>query len=65
VVNVVLERLGFERVNFFLSPNWFRPLYVASEVWQTYGWSSIIYLAALSGIDPALYEAAEMDGSNR
>ena len=65
VVNVVLERLGFERVNFFLSPSWFRPLYVASEVWQTYGWSSIIYLAALSGIDPALYEAAEMDGSNR
>jgi putative aldouronate transport system permease protein len=65
VVNAILQGLGLERINFFLAPGWFRPLYIISEIWQTYGWSSIIYLAALSGIDPSLYEAAQIDGSSR
>jgi putative aldouronate transport system permease protein len=44
---------------------WFRPLYILSGIWQTTGWGSIIYLAALSGIDTQLHEAAEIDGANR
>ena len=50
---------------FMTRPEWFRPLYVASGIWQEMGWSSIIYLAAISGIDPELYEAAKIDGANR
>lgn len=65
VVNELLGFLGVEKINFFLSSEWFRPLYIGSEIWQNYGWDSIIYLAALTGIDPNLYEAAFMDGSNR
>ena len=48
-----------------MKAEWFRTVYVASGVWQHTGWSSIIYLAALSGIDPQLYEAAIIDGANR
>ena len=64
-VNEILISFGREPINFFMSSNWFRPLYIISGIWQKYGWESIIYLAALSGIDPALYEAAQIDGSNK
>jgi putative aldouronate transport system permease protein len=46
-------------------PSWFRTLFVGSEIWQSVGWGSIIYLAALAGINPSLYEAARVDGANR
>ena len=46
-------------------PDWFRTVYVGSEIWQSVGWGSIIYLAALAGINPTLYEAARIDGANR
>ena len=46
-------------------PEWFRPIFVLSGVWQNAGWSAIIYIAALAGISPDLYEAAKMDGANR
>ncbi len=46
-------------------PVWFRPLYIGSGVWQSFGWNSIIYMAALTSIDPQLYEAARIDGCNR
>jgi putative aldouronate transport system permease protein len=46
-------------------PDWFRTVYVGSEIWQSVGWGSIIYLAALAGINPTLYEAARVDGANR
>ena len=46
-------------------PKWFQPIYVISQVWQTLGWGSILYLAALTNIDDTLYEAAKMDGANR
>lgn len=49
----------------FSSPSNFRHMYIWSEVWQTFGWNSIIYIAALSSIDPSLYEAAHMDGASR
>lgn len=47
------------------NPSWFRTLFVGSEIWQSVGWGSIIYLATLSAINPSLYEAARMDGANR
>lgn len=65
VVNTILEMLGFERNYFMANPAYFPHLYVWSGVWQGMGWSAIIYLAALSGIDPTLYEAADIDGATR
>ena len=64
-VNRVLVATGLSRLEFVNDPRWFRPLYVGSEVWQSMGWGSIIYLASLAGINPELYEAAFMDGANR
>jgi putative aldouronate transport system permease protein len=64
-INLLLATLGMENVAFFNEPAYFRSLYVGSGIWQGIGWGSILYLAALSGIDPALYEAAYMDGANR
>lgn len=65
IVNVFLENIGIEPINFMSEPRWFRTIYIASGVWQSFGWGSIIYLAALSGIDTEQYEAAKIDGANR
>lgn len=65
VVNTFLKQLGMEPVYFLGKPEVFRHLYVWSGVWQTMGWSCIIYLAALAGVDPSLHEAAEIDGATR
>jgi putative aldouronate transport system permease protein len=65
IVNHLLEWLGFDRIMFLALPEWFRTIYVGSAVWQHLGWGTILYLAAISGIDPTLYEAAKMDGANR
>lgn len=65
IINNLLLTLGFERVNFIFEPQWFRPLYIGSGIWQGIGWGSIIYLAAISGIDPQLYETATIDGAGR
>lgn len=64
-VNGLLKSLGFSPIAFMVQPDWFRPIYIISEVWQFTGWGSIIYLAALSGVDPQLYEAASIDGASR
>ena len=64
-VNQMLAALGLTGLDFMNDPRWFRPLYIASDVWQEMGWGSIIYLAALAGINPELYEAAYIDGANR
>ncbi|GAA3227897.1 ABC transporter permease [Nonomuraea helvata] len=56
---------GLSEVNFLGDTSAFVPVYVISDVWQHCGWNSIIYLAALSRVDPALYEAAKVDGANR
>ena len=48
-----------------MEPGWFRPIYVISEIWQQCGWGSIIYLAALAGVDSQLYEAAAIDGAGK
>jgi len=65
VINVVLENIGYDKVNFMADARYFRTIYVVSDVWQGMGWGAIVYLAALSNIDPALYEAAIIDGANK
>ncbi|MCP2322974.1 putative aldouronate transport system permease protein [Hamadaea flava] len=65
IVNQGLKALGEQTVPFLQQPGWFRTIYVTSEAWQTVGWGTILYLAALTTIDPDLYEAARIDGANR
>jgi putative aldouronate transport system permease protein len=65
LVNEILDLIGIERINFLQEAEWFRTIYVVSDIWEGIGWGSIIYLAALTTIDPSLYEAAEIDGANR
>ncbi|MET7516585.1 ABC transporter permease subunit [Streptomyces sp. NPDC005480] len=64
-INHILTTFGHDPVRFIQEPGWFRTIYVGSEVWQTAGWGTILYLAALSTIDEDLYEAARIDGANR
>ncbi|AYJ46883.1 sugar ABC transporter permease [Enterococcus casseliflavus] len=61
----ILSIFGFEKTNLLANPNAFVPIYVISGIWQTIGWDSIIYLAALSGIDQEQYEAAKIDGAGK
>ena len=65
MANSILGALGLEPQRWWLDPVWFRPLYIASGIWQGTGWGAIIYLAALAGISQELYEAAYIDGANR
>lgn len=65
LVNIALRRLGFDPIPFLTEPGWWVATYVFLGVWKSLGWNSIIYLAALTGINPELYEAAEIDGANR
>lgn len=64
-INKLLLAAGGQPVNFLLEPECFRPILYISSVWKEVGWESIIYLAALAGINPELYEAATVDGANR
>ncbi len=65
IVNMLLERVGIDSINFLGNPNLFRSVYVWSDVWQGSGYAAVIYLAALAGVDPSLYEAAKVDGASR
>ena len=65
VVPYLMTVVGLEPINFLTNIPTFRALLVATGIWQGIGWGSIIYLAALSGIDPELYESATVDGANR
>lgn len=65
IVNLLLRQFGKEGYNWMQKAELFRPLYVGSGIWQNAGWDSIIYIAALSGIDPQLHESAMIDGANR
>ena len=64
IVNYAIQAFGGEAVHFFAKPEAFRHLYVWSGIWQDLGWSAIIYVGALSGISPELYEAATIDGAS-
>jgi putative aldouronate transport system permease protein len=65
VVNSLLASLGFEREYFLTRPEWFRTIYISSNIWKEAGFDSIVYLAAIMGINPALYESAQVDGATR
>lgn len=64
-VNKVIESMGGKSVHFMVEASWFRPLFIITEVWQHAGWNTILYIAALAGINPELYEAATIDGANK
>ncbi len=63
--NDLIVFFGGDRAPLLMNPGNYRPLYVGSGIWQSIGWNSIIYLAALSGVDPQLYESARIDGAGR
>lgn len=63
--NVILKHMGSEQIAFLTTKSWWIVVYLVSHIWKEVGWSCIIYLSALSSIDPSLYEAAEVDGAGR
>ncbi|WP_347039207.1 ABC transporter permease subunit [Glutamicibacter halophytocola] len=65
LINNAIQLTGGEPIFFMGSPDWFRPIYLISDIWQTAGFSMIVYLAALAGIDPALHDAAKVDGATK
>lgn len=65
VINILLKMVGIKPIYFMTDPVWFRVTVIASNIWKEVGWGTIIYLAALAGINPALYEAAIIDGATR
>lgn len=65
IVNQTLTALGLEPIFWLGDGNWFRFTVVVSDIWQNFGFNTIVFLAALAGVNPALYEAAEVDGANR
>lgn len=65
IINKFIELLGFERQYFMIQPRAFKHIYVLSGIWQNTGWNAIIYIAALSNVDPELHEAAIIDGASR
>lgn len=65
LINQMITALGGQSIQFMMLPEWFRTIYISSDIWQSAGWGSIIYLAALMGISDELYEAATVDGANR
>ena len=65
VVPYIMEQLGMEPYPILTTPETFRALIIVVSIWQGVGWGTIVYLAALSGVDPQLYESAAIDGTNR
>lgn len=65
IVNILLSRLGFERIYFLSLPEYFRSIFVSMNIWKNAGFNALIYIAALTGVDPNLYEAAKIDGVNK
>ena len=65
IINQLLNKIGIDSINFMSLPEWFRPIYVISGSWQSFGFNSIIFVAAIMGISPDLYEAMKVDGANK
>ncbi|MHA6485189.1 ABC transporter permease [Paenibacillus sp. strain BS8-2] len=65
IVNTTLTAMGFDSIFWLGDGDWFRFTVVVSDIWQNFGFNTIVFLAALSGVNPSLYEAAEVDGANR
>ncbi|WP_256975517.1 sugar ABC transporter permease [Paenibacillus sp. MY03] len=64
-INFIIKEMGFDPIPFLLKPEYFRTILVSAEIWKGAGWGTIIYLAAMTGIDPSLYESAKLDGASR
>ena len=65
IVNTALGWFGFEPIYFLTKPEWFRPIFIGTGIWQEAGFQSIVYLAAIAGVSPTLYESAVVDGASR
>lgn len=65
VINSIRGIFGAQEISFMTDPKYFRTIFIASNIWQGLGWGAIVYLAALSTVDPQLHEAATLDGANR
>ncbi|MBP3656012.1 MAG: sugar ABC transporter permease [Clostridia bacterium] len=65
IINHAIVALGGKSIYFMNEADWFRPIYIISGIWQSAGWNSILYIAALAGVDPELYEAATIDGASK
>jgi putative aldouronate transport system permease protein len=65
MLNRLIENFGGERISFYTQPKYWYPILILLRIWKNTGYSSIIYLAAITGIDEGLYEAAYIDGANR
>ncbi|MFC5650532.1 ABC transporter permease [Paenibacillus solisilvae] len=65
IVNSIIQLFGGNREQLLNNPQYFRVIFIVSTIWQTFGWGSLLYLAAIAGIDPGQYESARMDGANR
>ncbi|WP_445321838.1 ABC transporter permease [Paenibacillus sp. FSL H8-0048] len=65
VINEMIASLGGKKISFLTSSEWLRTIYILQIIWKELGWSTIIYLAAITVVDPQLYEASEMDGASR
>ena len=65
IINQIIAAFGFDKIQFMVLPEWFRTIFTASGIWQTCGWTSIIYLSALTSVDQEILEAAMIDGANR
>jgi putative aldouronate transport system permease protein len=65
IVNTLLSWLGLDPIYFLTKPEWFRPIFVGTGIWQEAGFQSIVYLAAIAGVSPTLYESAVVDGASR
>ncbi|WP_208379468.1 ABC transporter permease [Psychromonas algicola] len=65
VINLMLNALGYDSVYFLTKPEWFRTIFIGTGIWQEAGFGSIVFLAAIAGVNPSLYESAVVDGANR
>lgn len=65
IVNTLLAKLGLEKINFMMDSSWFRTIFTGSDIWQGFGFSSIIYIAAIMSIDPEMYDSGKIDGVNK
>jgi putative aldouronate transport system permease protein len=65
IINKLITAFGGSSIYFMMEPGWFRPLSIITDVWQHAGWSTILFIAALTGIDQEMYEAASVDGANK
>ncbi len=65
IVNTILGWFGIDSIYFLTRPEWFRPIFIGTGIWQEAGFGSIVFLAAIAGVNPSLYESAVVDGANR